>query len=269
MRQSNFSKSIAVFLIVPLILISSFSFPRPARAAFLVPILVTAILNSVTLGLATVFIIDATTCYINVVWGCTNTASDGSVNVVTVTPTNVLLSANPSTIDSGESSTLTWSSTNAISCTSMGGFSTGGATNNLSPGVSTGSLTSTQNYQIRCDGIGASTNSNIAMVTVLQPTALINAIPSRVVRDSTGSGATSISWSATSVNTCTITRNGVTWQTLTADASRTISSSGTPDTVTGQTTYAISCTNNASAGGGAVAATATQIVNVVSSFQEF
>ena len=263
MRHSNFLKSVAIFLIVPIVFISSISFPRPAQASFLLPILLETLLPG--LG-ALLVVIDATTCSLNIIWGCTNTAPDGTVTVINVTPTNVSLSANPGTIDSGESSTLTWNSTNAVSCTSMGGFSTGDAT---SGSASTGVLTSTQNYQISCSGIGATTNSNIATVTVLQPTALINAIPSRVVRDSTGSGATSISWSATSVNTCTITRNGIVWQTLIADTSRTVSSSGTPDTVTGQTTYAISCTNNASAGAGVVAASATQIVNVVSSFQEF
>ena len=261
-QYSFFSKRIAVFLIVPIVMVTSVSFPRPAHAAFLVPILVNALL--LIDPFITALIIDATTCYINVVWGCSNTAPDGTVTVLNVTPSNVLLSANPSTIDSGQSSTLTWSSTNAISCTSMGGFSTGGAT---SGDASTGILTATQNYQIRCDGIGASTNSNIATVTVLQPTVTINAAPSRVVRDSSGNGATTISWNATNVNNCTITRNGVTWQTLTADASRTISSSGTPDTITGQTTYAISCTNSSSSD--AVAASATQIVNVVSAFQEF
>ncbi|MCX6788036.1 MAG: hypothetical protein NT108_02660 [Candidatus Kaiserbacteria bacterium] len=141
----------------------------------------------------------------------------------------------------------------------MGGFSTGGAT---SGSVSVGPLTTTQNYQISCATAGGSINSNTATVTVRVPTVTISAAPDRVV----SGGVSTVSWSATNVNACTITRNGVAWQSLTSDTSRTLSSSA-PDTVTAQTTYVISCTNNASSS--AIAATATQIVNVTSSFSEF
>lgn len=258
-QHSKFMKGMALFLIVPIILISSFSFPRPARAFFIVPLLVAGLLTAA----ATVVVIDATTCYINVVWGCSYKAGDGTVTVIDITP-SATLSASPSTIDSGQSSTLTWSSTNSTSCTAAGGFSTGNAT---SGSASVGPLTTTQNYQISCTGPGGSANSNIATVTVRVPTVTISAAPDRVASGGGGGGGTTtISWSATNVNACTITRNGVTWQSLTPDASRALSGSA-PDTVTAQTTYAISCTNNASAT--AVAATATKIVNVVPSFSEF
>ena len=174
-------------------------------------------------------------------------------------PPTATLSANPSTIDSGQSSTLTWSSTYATSCTAAGGFSTGGAT---SGSASTGVLTSTQNYQVSCTGPDGSANSNIATVTVRIPTVSIGAAPDRVA----SGAATTISWSATNVNSCTITRNVTAWLTLIADASRALSGS-TTDTVTTQTTYVISCTNNASAT--ATAATATKVVNIVSDFEEF
>ena len=268
----------------------SFSFLRSARAAilFLPPEIVT---------------IDYVTCDINFIWGCDSAGSplpappvDGgwsdfsscsvscgggtqtrsctnpapenggaacsgpgsqSCNTQACAPT-ALLSANPSTIDQGESSTLAWSSANATSCNAVGGFSTGGATSGsvlVSPSV-------TSNYQISCTGPGGSVNSGIATVTVLIPTVSITATPDRVL----SGGSATVSWSASSVNTCTITRNGTTWQTLTASPSRTVSGSA-PDTITTQTTYAISCTNNASAS--AVAATASKIVNIVQSFEEF
>ena len=194
------------------------------------------------------------------------TASDGSTYAVAGTdqPTCAglpasTLSASPDTIDSGQSSTLTWNSARATSCTAAGGFSTGGAT---SGNASTGVLTSTQNYQISCTGSAGTANSNIATVTVLIPTATVDVAPDRVV----SGGSTSVSWSAANVNTCTVTRNGVAWQTLTAAADRTISGSA-PDTVTSQTSYVISCTNNVSAT--AAAATATHTANVVSSFHNF
>lgn len=176
------------------------------------------------------------------------------------------LTADPSTIDSGQSSRLTWSSTNSTSCTAAGEFSTDGATNKLPPGVLvTPSVTST--YSITCTGPDGPPAQDLATVTVLVPTvSRFSAAPSRVVRDSRGNGSTIISWNATNVDDCIITRNGVTWQTLTSDASRTISNS-VPDTVTGQTTYSISCTLGS--GSNAASASDTQIVNTVSSFQEF
>lgn len=174
------------------------------------------------------------------------------------TPPVVSLEANPSTIDNGQSTTLTWSSTYATSCTSVGGFSTGGATSN-NVGVSTGTLTSSQNYQIYCDGASGRTYSSTVPVTVLNPSVAINAVPDRVVKGN----QTTVSWSANNVNSCSITRNGSAWRgPLASDASRALSGS-VVDTITTQTTYIITCTNNASANA------ATAIVNVASTFQTF
>lgn len=183
------------------------------------------------------------------------------------------LSANPSTIDSGQSSNLFWSSTRATSCTSAGGFDTGGATSNPPGGVSTGSLTETTSYQITCSGSTGTSTPALATVTVLQPTATIIANPDRV-NTGTGSGGggtesatTTLTWNATNVNTCAITRNGVPWLALTADTERVVSGS-TADIITTQTAYKISCSNDAS-GSAAAAIAATEIVNIISSFQEF
>lgn len=271
-RHSYFLKGAAAFLIFPLILFTSFSFPRPAQAAFMVPILITAILSSITLGLATTFLIDATTCYINIVWGCSNTTvnPDGTVTttVIDIRPSNVSLSANPTTIDSGQSSTLTWSSTNATSCSAVGGFSTG---NQANGSASTGSLDSNpNNYQVSCTNPGGSRLSNIVTVTVRIPTVSINATPDRVVGGSGGGGGgggtTTVSWNTTNVNSCTITRNGIAWGgPFPADASRTVSGSAT-SVITSQTTFVINCTNNSGSG---IAVSDSKIVNLVSSFQEF
>jgi len=256
-HHSNFLKSVATLLIIPIIVVTSFSFPRPVQAGFLLPILLEALLPGV--GLLFV-VIDATSCSINVFWGCTNANPDGTTTVVNV-PNSATLTANPSTIDSGQTSNLSWTSTGTTACNSAGGFNTGGAT--TGGPVSTGALTSTQNYQITCIGIGSNAVAN-ATVTVLVPNLIIEASPDRVV----SGGTTTISWNVSNVNSCTIQRNGVDWQTFTTGASRTASGSA-PDTVSSQTTYTISCTNNAGSGSGVFAASATKIVNIVSSFQEF
>lgn len=290
-RRSDFSKSIGLFLILPLVFLASFSSPLPAHADIGIGFIEDPfgiapdcgeflILENSDCGggdggsspavdgacSATHYDCTAGTSSNNVdgsgswTWSCDGSGGGATASCSESKAPTATLSASPSTIDSGQSSTLTWSSTYASSCTAAGGFSTGGAT---SGSASTGVLTSTQNYQITCAGTyGGSVNSNIATVTVLVPTVSIGAAPDRVH----SGAATTISWSATNVNSCTITRNVTAWLTLLADASRILSGS-TTDTITAQTTYTISCTNNASAT--AAAATATKVVNVVSDFEEF
>jgi len=97
--------------------------------------------------------------------GTTHTVplSGTGTETTVVTPT-ASLSANPTSIESGQSSTLTWSSTNATSCTGTG-FSTGGATS--------GSITlipsQTTTYSITCDGATASATVTVSGGTIPSP----------------------------------------------------------------------------------------------------
>jgi len=97
-------------------------------------------------------------------------------------------------------------------------------------------------------------------VTVLVPTVSIIATPDRV----NSGGTSTVSWDATHINSCTIMKNGVTWQTLTAGPSHSLSGSA-PDTVTMQTAYTMTCANNASV----TAVTSSKIVNINPGFEEF
>ncbi|MHB1769624.1 MAG: hypothetical protein ACYCPH_00900 [Minisyncoccota bacterium] len=197
--------------------------------------------------------VDGSTAY---TWTCAGSGGGTDASCSEAKLPTSSLSATPATIVSGQSSTLAWSSTNATSCTAAGGFTTGGATS----GSASVSPATTSSYQVYCDNSSGRTYSNIATVTVSPPpTVSINAAPSRVV----SGGATTISWNASNVNTCTITRNGALWKSLTANSSNVVSGSA-PDTITSQTVYVMNCNGSA----GATAA-ATQIVNVVQSFQEF
>lgn len=76
----------------------------------------------------------------------------------------VTLNANPTTINSGISSTLTWSSTNATSCTSSGAW-TG---NRPTSGSLSVSPTSTSTYSLACTGAGGTANAS-RTVTVNPP----------------------------------------------------------------------------------------------------
>lgn len=78
---------------------------------------------------------------------------------------SVTLSANPASVVSGNSSALTWSSTNATSCTGAG-FSTGGATSGTQ---STGQLLSTQSYSISCTGANGTAQANTTVTVSTDP----------------------------------------------------------------------------------------------------
>lgn len=77
----------------------------------------------------------------------------------------VTLSASPSTLAAGSSSTLTWNSTSADSCTASGAWSGSQA---LSGSKSTGALNSTSIYNLNCTGAGGTASAS-ATVTVSAP----------------------------------------------------------------------------------------------------
>lgn len=159
-------------------------------------------------------------------------------------PPTVDLTATPTSVVSGASATLTWTSSGATSCTGTG-FSTGGATNNTT-GISTGALSANANYQISCNGA-----SDTASVTVTNPTADITATPDRV----NAGGTANITWTTSQCTVATLTRNG-------AAFSSALSGTNVPATnITSQTTFRLTCD------GGTV--TDTVIVNLVPTFEEF
>ena len=80
------------------------------------------------------------------------------------TAPTVTFYASPTTVVSGASSTLTWSSTNATSCTATGNWSWSGAT--TSGSQSTGALTSSKTYTLTCSGSGGTSLPASASVTV-------------------------------------------------------------------------------------------------------
>ena len=88
------------------------------------------------------------------------------VTVTGASPVPTLsLTANPTSVTSGGASTLTWSSTNATSCTASGDWSGAKAT---SGNQSSGALTSTGTFTLNCSGAGGSVTQS-ATVTVTGP----------------------------------------------------------------------------------------------------
>ncbi|MCM2310762.1 MAG: DUF4038 domain-containing protein, partial [Steroidobacteraceae bacterium] len=73
----------------------------------------------------------------------------------------VTLTANPTSVTSGSSSTLSWSSTNATSCAASNGWSGAKATSGTQ---STGPLGSTTTYTLVCTGAGGSGSDSMTVV---------------------------------------------------------------------------------------------------------
>ncbi len=76
------------------------------------------------------------------------------------------MSASPSTVTSGSSSTLTWTSNNATACTASGGWSGSKA---ISGSQSSGALTASTNYSLTCTGAGGGSATQSATISVTAP----------------------------------------------------------------------------------------------------
>jgi hypothetical protein len=95
-------------------------------------------------------------------------AQDGLMQASQAAPT-VTLSASPTSIPRGQSSTLSWTSANATACSGTGnGFSPSGPSGSLvvSPGVAT-------SYGITCTGAGGSASQTVTVAVTAAPTLAI------------------------------------------------------------------------------------------------
>ncbi len=160
------------------------------------------------------------------------------------TPPTTTISASSTSIISGQSSTLTWSSTDATSCTASDGWSGTKATSSSE----TVSPTVTTTYTLACSGTGGTATSS-ATVTVTYPTPTVSITASST---SIISGASStLTWSSTDATSCTAS-NG--WSGTKATTSSQVVSP------TATTTYTLACSG---AGG---TATSSATVNVAHIF---
>jgi hypothetical protein len=86
----------------------------------------------------------------------------------------VSLSATPASITAGQSATLSWTSTNATSCTGSG------FTADTTSGSTSVSPTQTATYSITCSGAGGTSDPASATVTVTNTTPNQSGVGSRV-----------------------------------------------------------------------------------------
>lgn len=172
-------------------------------------------------------------------YSCNSGTWSGNSNSCTIPlplPT-VSLTASPSTINSGQTATLTWTSNNSATRCDSADFSTGGLADNSSPGV-TVSPTANKTYSIYCTNATGAGPQSVVSVTVLHPDASIRLSDTRV---SKGSSVT-VDWSITDTSNCTITKTLGIIGGKTSNWKSNLSSPGLgSDTITTRTTYTINC----------------------------
>lgn len=153
--------------------------------------------------------------------------------------------ANPAEIDEGESSTLSWSTTNATSCTASGGWS-GGKNTSGSQSVSPDEDTT---YTLNCSGAGGSVSKSVTVSVdeeepLPTPTLDFDANPTNV----TAGGTSTLSWDSTNATACVASGGWSGAKSL--DGSQVV-------TVNATTTYTLAC------GNGVSTSTESVTVNVV------
>jgi hypothetical protein len=179
---------------------------------------------------------------------CTGTGGTGAATAnVAVTPAPaVTLTAAPASVASGGSTVLSWSSTNATSCTASDGWSGNRALSN-STGETINNLTAATSFTLSCSGIGG-TSAATANVTIAQgaaaPVVTLTASPPSVPIGT----ATTLTWSTTDAASCTASGG---WT-----GNRGISGTQLQATIMVATAYTLTCTGP----GGVGAATANVTV---------
>jgi hypothetical protein len=160
----------------------------------------------------------------------TTVVSDGGGTPPPAVPT-VTLSASPSTIDQGQSTTLSWTSSGATSCTAAWSASTGPTGSEaVNPDV-------TSTYTMTCSGAGGSASDSVTVTVneppaIIQPTLNLTASPSSVARG----GSVTLSWSSMDANSsCTASDN---WS-----GSKAVSGSQTI-TLNGPATFTLTCSGD-------------------------
>lgn len=172
-----------------------------------------------------------------------------SVAVSALAPT-LTLSASPSSVQSGGSSQLTWSTANATSCAASGAWSGSKGTSGTQ---STGALTNNSSFTLTCAGAGGNVAQTASVtVTAGTPAVSLSANPPGVARN----GTTSLTWSGTNVTTCNAT----------GDWSGSKATTGTESVgpLTRDSTYSLTCSGT---GGNAVAMTTVSLREAVLSWQ--
>ncbi len=165
---------------------------------------------------------------------------------------SVTLAAAPASLVQGSATTLSWSSTNATTCSASGAWT--GTRGTAGSEASTPAATGTASYTLTCSGPGGS-GSATATVTVTAapppsaaPTVSLAATPTSL----TIGAATTLSWSSTNAMACTASGD---W----SGVRNTSGSEASTPAATGTASYTLTCTGP----GGSADSTASVTVNPI------
>ena len=179
---------------------------------------------------------------VSVLSACGGGSSSAPAAPAAPLPTTTL-GTSSQTINAGGSTTLTWSSTNATSCTASGGWS---ATLAASGSRSTGALTANTTFSLTCTGTGGTSAPATATVNIV-PSARLSVYPSVIAPG----GSSTLTWSSSNATSCAASGG---W-------SSALGTSGTKNTgpvSATTTTYSLTCSG---AGGSSTPASATLTVS--------
>ena len=174
----------------------------------------------------------------------------GGGSSTTATPPNPTLNliASPTSVASGSSATLVWSSSNATSCTASGGWS---GSKTTSGSASTGAVTSaTTTFTLTCSGASGTTaiaESVHVTVVVPNPTVSLRANPTSVT---SGSSAT-LTWSSSNATSCALSGGSF------SSTSEATSGSASTGVLSATTIYTITCSGTSGTRPAVASATVT------------
>lgn len=158
-------------------------------------------------------------------------------------PPTVSLSASPTTVTSGASANLTWSTTGATGCSATGGWSGSKPT---SGSESTGALTANTTFGLNCTGAGGSTSATVSVAISAAsppPSVSLSASPTNVA----AGGSSTLSWSASNATSCQATGA---WT-----GARPVTGSGSVGPINADSTYNLTCDGPGGSGSGSVTVT--------------
>ena len=138
----------------------------------------------------------ATTTYTLTCSGANGSIQANATVTVRIPAPTIALAASPASIVSGASSTLSWSTTNAASCTASGGWSGSEATS----GSLSVSPSRTTTYTLACTGAGGTSRASatVSVTAAPKPTVTVGANPPSI---SAGSSST-LTWSSSNATSC-------------------------------------------------------------------
>lgn len=163
----------------------------------------------------------------------------------------VSISASPTTVTAGQITTLTWSASNASSCTAAGAWSGSLAAS----GTQSETPAATSTYTLTCGGVSNSTSVTVNPAPATTPTVSIALAPASI----TAGQSSVLTWSSTNATSCTASGS---W-------SGAVGTSGTQSvtqSAAGSYPYAISCSNGTTSATGSTTlavSAASAVVNSV------